>query len=71
MIKGEFEDIFLSCKYNLPAFNNLGACYEEGRGCEKNLNKAFEAYLIAAEKGDSYGWLSLSLDYKKDIFLSS
>lgn len=53
------------------AFNNLGACYEEGRGCEKNLNKAFEAYLIAAEKGDSYGWLSLSLDYKKDIFLSS
>lgn len=39
----------------LLALNNLGGCYEEGRGCEQNLKKAFEIYVIAAEKGDGHG----------------
>jgi hypothetical protein len=32
-------------------FSGLGCCFREGRGCEKNKNKARENYLIAAELG--------------------
>jgi TPR repeat protein len=33
------------------AFDNLGFCYQYGIGCEKDLERAKENYLVAAELG--------------------
>ena len=31
---------------------SLGACYEDGEGVEKDLNKAIEWYTLAAKQGN-------------------
>ena len=36
------------------AQSNVGAFYEEGKGCIKNLTKAVEWYQKAAAQGDDY-----------------
>lgn len=35
----------------------MGLCYEKGKGCEQNLNKAFELYEEAVDKGNIGGFL--------------
>jgi hypothetical protein len=37
----------------------LGCCYKDGSGCEKDLNKAREFYLIAAQLGEVMGMMFL------------
>ena len=39
-------------KYNLSAYTILAECYEHGRKCEQNYEKAFKYYKLAAENGD-------------------
>lgn len=43
-----------------PAQNALGTCYYEGRGVEKNIEKAFEWYRKAAEQGLSQAQYNLA-----------
>ena len=38
-------------KGNSTAMNNLGYCFEYGRGVEQNLAKAVEWYTIAVDQG--------------------
>jgi hypothetical protein len=40
-------------------FNELGVCLRDGKGCEKNLDKAKENFLIASELGDVLAMLDL------------
>ena len=37
------------------AINHVGYCYQNGKGCLKDLNKAFELYEKAANLGNSAG----------------
>ncbi|CAB4421483.1 unnamed protein product [Rhizophagus irregularis] len=52
---------------NLSAQNNLGYCYQNGIGIEKNEKKAFEWYLKAAGKGDIYAQYNLGICYQNGI----
>ena len=45
----------------------LGECYENGYGTEKNLEKAFEYYSIAAEDDEPYFIIKLAECYKNGI----
>ncbi len=44
--------------------NNLGICYENGRGVEKDLTKAVELYRKSAEQGDKIAQNNLGLCYE-------
>lgn len=56
-----------------PAQNLLGKCYQDGRGVEKNIEKAFEWYKRAADQGLSEAQYNLARclerNYKKLVFL--
>lgn len=56
-----------------PAQNLLGKCYQDGRGVEKNVEKAFEWYKRAADQGLSEAQYNLARclerNYKKLVFL--
>ncbi len=41
-------------------FYLLGRCYDEAEGCERNVERAKENFLIAAELSDVYAMLHLS-----------
>jgi len=63
---------------SLNALNNIGFLYLNGLGVEKNINKAEEYWILAAEKGDDKSQMNLvnlyqsnqyqKLDYSKAIF---
>jgi hypothetical protein len=40
-------------------YSQLGFCFRDGEGCEKNLNKAKENFLVASELGDVVAMFSL------------
>ena len=42
------------------ALNNLGSCYEYGKGVKKNMQTAISLYRKAAEKGQKNGISALS-----------
>ena len=66
IIKGEILFYQLIYLYFLvKAFVNLGNCYEIGKGCEKNLHKAFENYKKAAELDNEIGLRNLAFCYEK------
>ena len=48
----------------------LGALYATGRGVEKDCNKAFELYEIAAKKGDlgAQLWMGIAYDFQSERF---
>ena len=56
-----------------PAQNLLGKCYQDGRGVEKNIEKAFDWYKRAADQGLSEAQYNLARclerNYKKLVFL--
>lgn len=45
------------------AMNNLGWCYEHGKGVTKDLQKAFELYRKSAELGNRYAMANLAECY--------
>ena len=45
---------------------NLGVCYENGYGVEKDLDKALEYYFSAVEKGDGQSAYNLGACYYND-----
>lgn len=45
------------------ALNNLGICYEFGKGVQRDRDQAFLLYKEAAEKGYREGMLNLALMY--------
>ncbi len=45
------------------AANNLGMCYEQGLGTERDLDRALECYQEAAEKGHASGMYNLAYLY--------
>jgi len=47
--------------------NDLGYCYRNGYGCEKNEKKAVELYKTAADRGNAQGkifFLIKFIEYK-------
>ncbi len=62
-------DIFkeLAEKKYAPAMRNLGACYEEGRGIEKNLTQALTWYTKAADAGNAPAMLRVGWYYHEGI----
>lgn len=50
----------------LHAYRNLGLCYLNGWGVEKDIEKAIANYTIAADKGLSESELTLGLIYQSD-----
>lgn len=46
---------------------NLGVCYENGFGIEKNVVEAARLYKLAADQGFSYGQFLLAICYKNGI----
>lgn len=57
----------LSNNDSCPSCYLLGECYENGYGTEKNLEKAFEYYSIAAEDDEPYFIIKLAECYKNGI----
>ena len=49
------------------AFNNLGWCYQHGKGVGKNLTKAIELYNEGAILGNSFAQANLGLSYELGI----
>ena len=45
------------------ASNNLGMCYEQGTGVERDMNEALECYMEAATQGYSQGMFNLGYVY--------
>lgn len=43
--------------------NELGVCYSQGRGVERNIKKSFNLFKKAAEKKDFWGIINLSISY--------
>ena len=43
------------------SINNLGKCYENGHGVQKNKDQAFKLYQEAADKGHEEAMLNLAL----------
>ena len=51
------------CSRECARQNELGACYENGFGVEKDFKEAERLYRLAAEQGYSYGQWNLALCY--------
>ena len=49
------------------AQNNLGLCYKNGDGVEKDIKKAVEWYRKAAEQGDMYAQFNIAEIYYKEM----
>lgn len=49
-----------------PAQNNLGICYENGTGVEKNISKAFDFYKMSSEQGNSVAQYNLACCFSND-----
>ena len=47
--------------------NNLGICYQNGTGVEKNFQKAFELYQKATEQGSALAQCNLGICYQNGI----
>ena len=47
----------------LPAVCDLGVCYENGQGTEKDLDRAIQCYRHAAEEGYAQGQCNLGAMY--------
>ena len=52
---------------NIYALNNLGVLYENGRGTDKDVKKAFECYKKSAEKDNDVACGNLARCYEKGI----
>ncbi len=68
----EMEKVFalyskVAEKGNQVGINNLGVCYRNGIGCEKNLEKAFECFKKAMEKGNSDAMNNIAEFYKEGL----
>ncbi len=50
---------------NYHSIRNLGFCYENGTGVEKDVHKALVYYQQAAELGNTFAMFNLGLFYKK------
>lgn len=48
----------------VDALTNLAGFLSEGKGCEKDINKAIENYLLAIDKGSSRAALNLGTIYR-------
>ncbi len=54
-----------------PAQNNLGICYENGKGVEQNIVKAFDYYKMSADQGNGSAQYNLAYcfaNYHKELF---
>lgn len=49
---------------------NVGMCYEEGKGVEKNVDEAARWYLMAAEKGNIDAQVRLGVIYSNKVFFT-
>ena len=49
---------------NSVAMNSLGYCYNEGKGCDQNLTKAFEQYEKSAKLGYSAAMYRVGICYE-------
>ena len=49
------------------AMSNLGCCYEQGLGVERNVATAVHWYTKAAEKGDAYAMVNLGCCYEEGL----
>ena len=59
-------------KGNATGINNLGTCYELGKGLKADVNKAYELYEEAAKKGNAQAMSNLGyLCYKRGKISSS
>ena len=52
---------------NAYAANDLATLYSSGLGVEKNHDKAFALYQLAAAKGDGYAMYNIGLHYEREI----
>lgn len=54
----------LAVKNNhIKAINNLAICYQQGKGVEKDLKKAFSLYSLAVSKGDAMAEFNVGQAY--------
>lgn len=70
--RGEFDDAIFwyqkaAEKNFVRAYYNLGICFQEGTGKEKNNELAFQWFEKAAEEGDSDAQYNLGLYYQQGI----
>jgi len=55
-----FQFILFYFIFFILAITNLGVCFRNGTGCDKNEKKAMELYQKAADMGDASGKLQYS-----------
>ena len=70
-VKGNVTWFWAYAEQGIPdAQYNVGKCYEEGEGVEKNVDEATKWYLMAAEKGNTDAQFRLGIIYSNRGFFT-